>query len=101
MCKVQNFIEDCLRMVVVEGGEGVILRKHGSPYAHGRSINLIKIKVCFITCAAEITVVQWKKYAQYNESLSVGFTNKLAVREFCIYSSILLQMITLLRKFKH
>jgi ATP-dependent DNA ligase len=34
--------------VIEDEGEGVIMRKVGSMYEHGRSPNLIKLKVSFI-----------------------------------------------------
>lgn len=38
-------IFSALNMITGDRGEGVILRRHGSRYEHGRSDSLIKIKV--------------------------------------------------------
>lgn len=35
---------------VADGGEGLILRKHGSLYEHGRSLSLVKFKVYISRC---------------------------------------------------
>ena len=40
-----DYVNETLRTIIESGGEGVILRKVGSHYEHGRSTALIKIKV--------------------------------------------------------
>ena len=49
MCTSQKLIDESVFQIIVESGEGAIIRKCGSPYIHGRSEELIKVKVllCF------------------------------------------------------
>ena len=37
-----------IQVIVPDGGEGIILRKCGSLYEHGRSFSLLKLKVSFL-----------------------------------------------------
>lgn len=44
-CFTHKQVETKLKQVLEDGGEGVVLRKPGSVYEHGRSSSLLKIKV--------------------------------------------------------
>eukprot|EP00026_Physarum_polycephalum_P003261 Phypoly_transcript_03271.p1 GENE.Phypoly_transcript_03271~~Phypoly_transcript_03271.p1 ORF type:complete len:688 (+),score=73.27 Phypoly_transcript_03271:396-2459(+) len=44
LCASKTHLSRMLQHSIDEGGEGVILRKPGSVYAHGRSLNLLKLK---------------------------------------------------------
>ncbi len=65
---IQEGIDNCIVAVIflifilcvpILGGEGIILRKVGSPYERGRSSNLLKVKVgCFAElCSYWITTL--------------------------------------------
>ena len=41
-------LANALLHVLANGGEGVVLRRPASLYEHGRSVNLIKLKVFFL-----------------------------------------------------
>lgn len=45
MCKSKKFLSKTLRQIIGDGGEGVILRRPKSLYEHGRTPNLMKLKV--------------------------------------------------------
>ena len=45
MCKSKRHISAHLHGIVDENGEGVVLRKAGSLYEHGRNKSLMKLKV--------------------------------------------------------
>lgn len=44
-CEEKGHLAVVLRGVLHDGGEGVILRRPLSPYVHGRSPELLKLKV--------------------------------------------------------
>eukprot|EP00026_Physarum_polycephalum_P000547 Phypoly_transcript_00548.p1 GENE.Phypoly_transcript_00548~~Phypoly_transcript_00548.p1 ORF type:complete len:911 (+),score=120.65 Phypoly_transcript_00548:114-2846(+) len=44
LCISKNHLDIFLRSILEHGGEGAMLRKVGSPYEHGRSNNLLKLK---------------------------------------------------------
>jgi hypothetical protein len=45
LCTSKKQLIKSLRIILDEGGEGVILRRPGSKYEHGRSNHLFKLKV--------------------------------------------------------
>ena len=45
LCQNNSHVVSIMQQVVVNGGEGMILRKCGSLYHPGRSPNLVKLKV--------------------------------------------------------
>jgi hypothetical protein len=47
LCRDLKLLEDLLQLVLDYKGEGLILRMPKSVYQHGRSPNLVKLKVCF------------------------------------------------------
>lgn len=47
-CKNNKHVNLQLKNIIQDGGEGVILRKKGSLYEHGRTTNLLKLKVYFL-----------------------------------------------------
>ena len=47
LCAHRRRLAYALQQVLADGGEGVVLRKPASQYEHGRSTNLIKLKVSF------------------------------------------------------
>lgn len=44
-CKGSKHLHAVLEKVIESGGEGVITRRSGSFYEHGRSLSLVKLKV--------------------------------------------------------
>ena len=48
LCKHSKHLNVLVQEVIDDGGEGVIMRKVGSLYEHGRSPNLIKLKVSLL-----------------------------------------------------
>ena len=46
-----------IQMVIDDGGEGIIVRKVGSLYEHGRSKELLKLKVKNIICYTHTTKI--------------------------------------------
>lgn len=47
-CKSRSELQNAVKMILSNGGEGVILQKRKSIYESGRSTSLLKIKVSFI-----------------------------------------------------
>jgi ATP-dependent DNA ligase len=45
ICTGHNHLYEVVQSVINTGGEGVILQHLNSPYQHGRTTNLLKIKV--------------------------------------------------------
>ena len=45
LCKSEKHMLVACKLIIKGGGEGVIIRKYSSVYEHGRSSNLLKIKV--------------------------------------------------------
>lgn len=45
LCHNSAHLDDFVGGVIEHGGEGMIVRKVGSPYLHGRNSSLIKLKV--------------------------------------------------------
>jgi ATP-dependent DNA ligase len=47
LCTSEGLLKSALKeIIVVSGGEGIILQRRRSLYEQGRSTNLFKIKVC-------------------------------------------------------
>lgn len=46
--KNRKSLNEFVQSVINNEGEGIILRKHGSIYEHGRSQSLIKLKVTLL-----------------------------------------------------
>ena len=44
-CNRKQMLTSSVNRIITDGGEGVILRKPGSVYEHGRSTSLVKLKV--------------------------------------------------------
>ena len=45
LCKDGDLLTQCISGILENGGEGVIMRKVGSLYEHGRSAAVVKLKV--------------------------------------------------------
>ena len=45
LCRNRAVPKIAARNIIRDGGEGVIMRKPGSPYEHGRNESLVKLKV--------------------------------------------------------
>lgn len=48
LCQNNKHVNELISGALEDGGEGVILRKVGSEYEHGRTSSLIKLKISFV-----------------------------------------------------